>query len=160
MTAICVGQTERHSCHKGPSHPQPKLGNVGHRCRGSVSPTQHHAALLFLEVCCSSCGKTTAGTSSNKYHLYHQQVQLVVGPNQHQPNWQSCRTPTCAATGPMQTAYLGPDEVYLAGPLEWQGSAVARTKTCQNGALPKPPTGHSKCRGRQQISGPYGIYMA
>ena len=160
MTAIRDAQTERHSCHKGPSHPQPKLGNVGHRCRGSVSPAQHHAALLFLEVCCSSCGKTTAGTSSNKYHLYHQQVQLVVGPNQHQPNWQSCRTRTCAATGPMQTAYLGPDEVYLAGPLEWQGSAVARTKTCQNGALSKPPTGHNKCRGRQQISGPYGIYMA
>ena len=38
--------------------------------------------------------------------------------------------------------------------LELQPSTVAGTKTGQNGALPKPPTGHSKRRARQQISGP------
>ena len=87
-----------------------------------------------------------AGTSSNKYHLCHQQMWLVVGPNQHQPNRQPCHT--CATTGLMQSAYLGPDK---AGCLELQPSTVAGTKTCKNGALPKAPTGHSKCRGRQHI---------
>ena len=91
-----------------PPHPQPKLGTVGHCCQGSVSPAQRHAALPFLEVCCSSCCKAMASTRSNRYHLCHQQVQLVVGPHQHQPNRQPCHTRTCATTALVRTAYLGP----------------------------------------------------
>ena len=52
------------------------------------------------------------------------------------------------------------DEVCLAGPLELQRSAVAGTRSCQNGALPIPPTGHSKCRAKKHIPGPNGIYLA
>ena len=107
--------------------------------------------------CCSFYRKAMAGTSSNKYHLCHQQVWLVVGPNQHQPNRQPCHTCTCAATGLMQSAYLGPDKVCLAGPLELQPSTVAGTKTCKNGALPKAPTGHSKCRARQHTMSQWHI---
>ena len=102
------GLTELCSCHKGPPHPQRKLGNAGHCCHGSVSRAQCHAVLPFLEVCCSSCGKAMAGTSINKYHLCHQQVQLVVGPKQHQLNRQPCHIRTCATTALVQTAYLGP----------------------------------------------------
>ena len=149
MTAIRDGQTETRSWHKDSPHPQPKLDNVGHCCWGLVSPAQHHVALPFLKACCSSCGKAMAATSSNKYHLC---------PNQ--PNRQPCRTRTCATTGQMQTTYLRPDEVCLASPLEWQPSVMAQTKTCQNGALPKPPTRQSKCRARQQIPGPNGVYLA
>ena len=141
------------------AHPTPqlKLGNVGHCCQGSVSPAQRHGALRFLEVCCSSCGKAMAGTSSNKYHLCHQQVQLVVGPNQHQPNRQPCHTRTCATTALVQAAtWDQPDEVCLAGLLELQCSAVAGTKSCQNGPCPNPLRG----RARKQIPGPNGIHLA
>ena len=54
---------------QGPTTHLPKLSNVGLRCQGLVSPAQHRAALPFPEVCCSSCGKAMAGTSSNISHL-------------------------------------------------------------------------------------------
>ena len=120
--------------------PQPKLGNVGMVVK-TVYAAQHHGALSFLVVCCCSCGKAMTGNSSNKYHLCHQQVQLEVSPNQHQPNRQPCRTRFWATTRLMQTACLGPDEVCLAGPLELQPSAVAGAKTCQNGLCPNPLQG-------------------
>ena len=93
----------------------------------------------FLQVCCSSCHKSMAGISSNKYHLC---------PNQHQSNWQPCCTCTCARTGPMQTAYVRPDEVCLASPLEWQPSIVAQTKTCQNGGPVQTPCGAKQVQSK------------
>ena len=140
MTAIRNGQTETCNYHKYSHQP--------------VSPSQHHAALPFLKVCFSSCGKAMASTSSNKSHLRYEQVWLVVGPNQHQLNRKPCRTRTCATTGQMQTAYLGPGQVCLAHPLELQPSAVAGTKTCQNGALSKSPTGTASAEQGNRYQAP------
>ena len=61
---------------QGPSPPPTKARQSGTLLSrlGVSCSTPCSRALPFLEVCCSSCGKATAGTSSNKYHLYHQQV--------------------------------------------------------------------------------------
>ena len=84
----------------------------------------------------------------------------------------TCATSRCSTTGSLATIALveqlrwcklptwdQPDEVSLAGPLELQRSAVAGTKSCQNGTLPTP-TGHSKCRARKLVPGPNGIHLA
>ena len=84
----------------------------------------------------------------------------------------TCATSRCSTTGSLATIALvqqlrwcklptwdQPDEVSLAGPLELQHSAVAGTKSCQNGTLPIRSTGHSKCRARKQIPGPHGIHL-
>ena len=52
-------------------------------------------------------------------------------------------------------------EEYLEINKKWPHKSLKfKTNFKQNGVLPKPPTGHSKRRPRQQIPGPNGIYLA
>ena len=102
----------------------PTLAPTKARQRGtSVSPTQHHASLPLLPP--------SAALLAVMPWLVPAVTNLTCEP-----------TPTQQAALPRHCC---PAHA-LVQQLELQPSTVAGTKTCQNGALPKPPTGQSTRR--------------